>query len=71
MCHGDLTLEPLVSGSTRTTIESDTWGSQHYCRDWNVLKDVLSEYTTVGFDPDGYVFNEALLKDANSPRKYV
>jgi hypothetical protein len=49
-----------MAGSTRTAIESDTWGSQHYCRDWNVLKDVLFKYTTVGFGLDGFVFNEAL-----------
>ncbi|KAI1261339.1 hypothetical protein F5Y18DRAFT_431170 [Xylariaceae sp. FL1019] len=58
LCHGDLTLEPMMAGSTRTTIESDTWGSQHYCRDWNVLKDVVWKHTTIGWDDHGYVYDQ-------------
>ncbi|KAI1170943.1 hypothetical protein F4777DRAFT_583382 [Nemania sp. FL0916] len=61
LCHGDLTLEPVMSGSTRTSIESDTWGSKHYCRDWNVLKEVVWKHTTVGFDKHGFVYDEELV----------
>ncbi|KAI1763305.1 hypothetical protein GGR53DRAFT_497994 [Hypoxylon sp. FL1150] len=58
MCHGDLTLEPLMPEATRTSIESDTWGSKHYCRDWSVLKEVIWKHSTVGFDDHGFVFDK-------------
>jgi hypothetical protein len=62
MCNGDLTLEPLDPGSTRTRIESNTWGSKHICRDWNVLREVVWKHTTVGFE-HGFVFDRELTRD--------
>ncbi|KAI0154556.1 hypothetical protein GGR57DRAFT_466025 [Xylariaceae sp. FL1272] len=61
MCHGDLTLEPLLAGSTRTKIESDTWGSKHFCRDWNVLKQVVWKHTSIGWDDHGFVYDDEIV----------
>ncbi|RDW91743.1 hypothetical protein BP5796_02908 [Coleophoma crateriformis] len=60
MCYGDLTLEPLQLGSSQKAIESDTWGSKHFCRDWTALKEAVWERSTVGFDRHGFVFDKVI-----------
>lgn len=60
MCYGDLTLEPLQSGSNQKAIESDTWDSKHFCRDWTALKKAVWERSTIGFDRHGFAFDKVI-----------